>query len=163
VDNTLTSVDVTIMLYICYGYIFTVLSIFTYRTRRTPELRVSIIGSFVRLSLTLLINIYAAWFWIHGLHHTVPNKCRPIVWFFAELSILGNVRFVLAVASILMAVYYAFLLSLGLMSVCVWGVTLVIARFTNKKDFNAKWNTFWAYTRRSLAHDTDIVLDHTKY
>ena len=93
----------------------------------------------------------------------LPNKCRPIVWFFAELSILGNVRFVLAVASILMATYYAFLLSLGLMSICVWSVTLVFARFTNQKEFNRDWNMFWAYTRRSLAHDTDIVLDHTKY
>jgi hypothetical protein len=158
----LTNVDVVIMLYICYGFIMSVLSVFGYRTKHFGKLHVSVIGSFVRLALTTMVSIYSAWFWFSGLDimDPTPPGCEPIMFMFAMVRITGHVRFFWRVIAIMYSSYFGILLAMGMFSVMVWCFSLTHAIILKpKSNFKKQWRAFWAYTTKSLSHDERLHFD----
>jgi hypothetical protein len=157
VDGNLTVVDIVVMIYVCYGYLFSVLSIFSYRTRRFAGLHISVIGSFVRLCLAIVINVYAAWFWIHGVHVVKDNVCQPLMFMFTPVKVFGNARFFWIIGAFCFMTYYSILFILAVMSIVAWNFRLFRALVAQSRDdFKAEWNSFWAYTTKSLGDEIEV-------
>jgi hypothetical protein len=130
--EALAYIDGLILMQLCTGYIFSVLSLWGYRTiyyhREGPKAvrYYGQIGTHFRLVLAAAISIYGVWFWAYGirydrgygLHRATDENgilrskdCYPIyVFFFAKLKVLGGIRILYIITSTSCSVYYVIML-----------------------------------------------------
>ena len=108
--DTLTQLDGLVLMHLCSGTVFGILSIWGYRTRHYRSQGPAAIsgygghGSHLRLFLSLAVSIYGLWFWLHGVTDglptaveadpTNPPECSTLhTFFFANIQASGGIRF----------------------------------------------------------------------
>lgn len=111
VDKTLRSAEVVVLLQLSFGFLFSILSIWGYRTRSTFKgpIRFPLMGSFFRLSLTAAICAYSIWFWFTGLHLIDDKSCPSYIFLFAKADIRGGIRVLFEIQSVLILTTYGVL------------------------------------------------------
>ncbi|KAL8749023.1 MAG: hypothetical protein Q9184_006967 [Pyrenodesmia sp. 2 TL-2023] len=89
--------EVIIILQLCFGFIFSVLSLLGSQVSldrlwlsKNGALHPSM-ASFTRLTLTTAVCVYAVWFWYHGRSSLNPSSCPANIFFFTKASIYGGV------------------------------------------------------------------------
>ena len=112
--DTLHSTEIIVLLQLCFGFLFSILSIWGYRRARPEEglSRFAVIGSLFRLSLAAAISAYAVWFWFDGvdiLRREPP--CPDFIFLFAKVDIYHSVRTFFAIQSTVILVVYELLVS----------------------------------------------------
>lgn len=113
INKTVQTAELIVLLHLCFGFLFSILSIWGHRTRRFTNdktIRFPLIGSFFRLSLATGLSAYALWFWFRGreLHHLNP-ACDDYTFLFTRFDAAGNVRIFLKIQTIIVLVVYAIL------------------------------------------------------
>jgi hypothetical protein len=128
----LAYIDGLVLMQLCAGYLFGILSLWGYRTthynREGPKAvrHYGRIGTHCRLLLILAISFYGIWFWTYGIRYDLghglnrvtddkgdprPPECYPVyVFLFAKLNVLGGVRIFYTITSISTALYYGIML-----------------------------------------------------
>jgi hypothetical protein len=130
--NKLAYIDGLILMQLCAGYNFGILSLWGYRTthynREGPRAvrHYGRIGTHFRLVLASAISLYGIWFWTygirydlgHGLNRVTDDQgqprsplCYPVyVFFFAKLNVLGGIRIFYIFISTCCSLYYVTML-----------------------------------------------------
>lgn len=109
------SAEVIVLLILCFGFIFSILSVWDHRTRSPSREPTSfpLIDSFFRLSLATAICAYAIWFWydgVDGVQRLSHDGCVPYAFLFTEVDALRGARVFFQIISTLpVFVYGAFL------------------------------------------------------
>ncbi len=138
-QDAVESAEIVVLLQLCFGFLFSILSIWGYRTRsRQSEtsIRFPLVGSFFRLTLATAISAYGVWFWFSGaplLHQ--HSSCSDHTFLFARLDIASGVRIFFQIQSTLILIVYGILFARELITiVCffclVVGWTAVLAGLT---------------------------------
>lgn len=89
--------EVIIILQLCFGLIFSVLSLLGSQVSldRLWLLKKGVthpsMASFTRLTLTTAVCVYAVWFWYDGRSSLSPSNCPAGIFFFTKASIYGGV------------------------------------------------------------------------
>ena len=112
-------IDALILLTLACGFMFSVMSIWGYRTmyykKEGPNGKSHFggWGTHFRLGLCTGIAVYGLWFWTRGLSGGLPHDCNMReecgglkIWLFGEFSLFSGVRHFYMVASILLCIYY---------------------------------------------------------
>ena len=112
-------VDALVLLQLSFGFVFSVMSLWGYRTmyyRKEGPGGVRHFGGWgthCRLGLCVAISAYSVWFWTRGLAGGLPHACNMReecgglkTFLFGELSVFGDVRTFYAVAGVVLCVYY---------------------------------------------------------
>jgi hypothetical protein len=98
------ALDALVLLELSFGYFFSVLSIFGYRTLLVERgNKISTVGTYFRLLITTGVSGYAIWFWLAG-HASLlqsPFGLPTKMFFFANLDIKGAVKYFWRVTAIL--------------------------------------------------------------
>lgn len=153
--NTLDStsefhaLDALVLLELSFGYFFSVLSIFGYRTLLVERgNKISTIGTYFRLLITTGVSGYAVWFWFAGHASLLQSPCGlpTKMFFFTNLDIKGAVRHFWRVTAILCVAYYGLLTIAALVSFTVWFWAACRAlKATRKRKQNFHDIKFWEH------------------
>jgi hypothetical protein len=131
-SEKLAYIDGLVLMQLCAGYLFGILSLWGYRTRHyTKEGPKAVrhygrIGTHCRLGLATAIGIYGIWFWGYGIRYDLgrglaivtddkgdprPRECYPVyVFFFAKLDVLGGIRIFYIITTISTTLFYGTML-----------------------------------------------------
>ena len=131
-SDKLAYIDGLILMQLCAGYLFGILSLWGYRTthynKEGPNAvrHYGRIGTHCRLGLATAISVYGIWFWAYGIRYDLghglarvtddkgdprPPECYPVyVFFFAKLNVLGGIRIFYIVTTISTTLYYGTML-----------------------------------------------------
>jgi hypothetical protein len=131
-EDKLAYIDGLVLMQLCAGYLFGILSLWGYRTvhydREGPRAvrYYGRIGTHCRLALACAISIYGVWFWVYGIRYDRgyglmpvtdgmgnprPPQCYPVhVFFFGKLNVLGGIRILYIFTSTCSSVYYVTML-----------------------------------------------------
>ncbi|MCJ1377565.1 hypothetical protein MMC17_000660 [Xylographa soralifera] len=136
-DDTVQTSELVVLLHLCSGFLFSILSIWGHRIGTADEsnekIRFPLIGSFLRLTLATALSAYGVWFWFVGRpFHQPAGDCASYTFLFARLDIAGDVRYFFGIQSCLILVVYAILfarefLMIIAFSFLVCAETIVIA------------------------------------
>jgi hypothetical protein len=106
-QGTIRSAEVVVILHLCFGFLFSILSIWGHRTRSTKgPVRFPLLGSFFRLCLATAISAYAIWFWFRGVQPLHGDACDPYTFLFAKVDIAGRARIFFQMVSTLIMVAF---------------------------------------------------------
>jgi hypothetical protein len=128
--DALSQIDGLILMHLCSGTIFGILSLWGYRTRLYTQNGRGAIESFgawgthIRMVTALCVSCYGIWFWIHGVTGNLnalgpgdgiepPNseECSTLyTFFFAKVKAAGGIRYYYIVMSTGSAVYFGAML-----------------------------------------------------
>jgi hypothetical protein len=131
-SDKLAYIDGLILMQLCGGYLFGILSLWGYRTKcynsSGPKAvrHYGRIGTHCRLALATAISIYGIWFWAYGIRYDLghglnrvtddkgdprPAECYPVyVFFFGKLNVLGGIRIFYVFITISTTLYYGTML-----------------------------------------------------
>lgn len=115
VEGSVQPAEVVVLLQLCFGFLFSILSIWGLRTRyraRQRPVRFPLLSATFRLMIATAISIYSAWFWIHDAAISpAAGRCSYYTFFFAKLDLHGPMRIILSVQSMLVMLVYCTLLA----------------------------------------------------
>ena len=118
IHNSLRIVDALVLLQLCYGFLFGVMSLWGYRTMYYHRMgfagrsQFGGFGTHLRLLLMTAISGYAVWFWFEGMDDGLIecNKreaCGGLVtFFFAKVKLYGWIRTFYKVSAVGCVAYY---------------------------------------------------------
>lgn len=108
-EGSLQSAEVVILLHVCFGSIFSVLSIWGHRARSTAQgtVRFPILGSALRLLLTTAISVYAMWYWFHGITALDKTGCPTYTFLLTKVYLNRAVVGFFRIQSLLVMIVYA--------------------------------------------------------
>lgn len=114
VSGEAQTAELVVLLHLCFGFLFSILSIWGHRTSTTDskeeKIRFPLIGSFFRLSLATAISAYGLWFWFWGRElHARQSACQDYTFLFTRLDITSGVQYFLEVQSSAVLVVYSVL------------------------------------------------------
>lgn len=158
-DNSITSIDALILLILAYGYFFSVLSLFGYRTRFLVEgkgVHISVMGTYLRLALTAGISGFAVWFWFDGIGDLEQAPCDELIFFFASFDVLGPIRSFYKVAAVCCIIYYG---SLALVALVTIAKYIIPTSGRPRQDADLK---FWEHFRVRLLNDGRMPLERRR-
>lgn len=143
VDGSLHVIDGLVLLNLCFSFLFSVLSLFGYRTllyQPSQKSKRGIInglggfGTYFRLFLAGAVASYAVWFWTLGIYHLEQSypgdsgrngPCATMVWVFGTFKVESDVKWLMRVGSVLAVVYFGGLAVVALATLIMWlGATL---------------------------------------
>lgn len=165
--ESLQSAEVVILLHLCFGSVFSVLSIWGRRARSTAQgiVRFPALGSAFRLLLTTGVSGYAIWFWFRGVASLDRPPCFTYTFLLRKVHLGGAVvRFFQVQTTLIMVLYSLFLLPEVLLLPCFFALAslkgLVAAAFVlyarrMKKGTKRRRNT-WNLLR-SWVYNTAII------
>ena len=125
--HQLTQVDGLVLMHLCGGTVFGVLSIWGYRTRLYNDhgpRAVRMFGGFgthLRLAVSLGVSVYGMWFWLHGVNNSLvalgseldeaepknPEECLvTYTFFFAKVRADSGIRFYYTVVCACCALWF---------------------------------------------------------
>lgn len=136
--DTLFQIDGLILMHLCGGTIFGILSIWGYRTRLYKDYGPRAIGLFgsygthLRMMTSLAVSVFGLWFWTYGLTEGLAvmgpgdgveppntNECSTLyTFFFAKVPAHGSIRYYYIVISALCSAYFGFMLLVSTLSAC---------------------------------------------
>lgn len=114
------AIDALVLLELCFGYFFSVLTLFGHRTMLYGKIYISTIGTYLRIWLSAAISGYAVWFWWISIDDLPQSPCPTVIFFFSSMPVLGGVRTFFRIASLLCAMYYCGLGVVALTTFVVW-------------------------------------------
>jgi len=103
------AVDAILLLQLSFGYFLSVYSLFGFRTRPLRDgstVRISTLGTYVRIFISTAVSSYALWFWITGITELQQPACEQVVFFFRKMETLKFTRKLFTSITILMLFYY---------------------------------------------------------
>jgi hypothetical protein len=103
--------EIVVLLYLCFGFVFSILSIWGNRTRSTAGdiIRFSYSGSLFRLTLVTSICIYATWFWFTGLATLDDSQCTHYTFIFTKIDVRSGIRHLYQALSVIAVIIYGLL------------------------------------------------------
>ena len=158
-SGELTRLDGLVLMHLCGGTVFGVVSLWGYRTRLYRNYgpkAVRMFGGFgthIRMTISFAVSAFGFWFWIYGVNNYLkplgpddgndpPNdpRCTPLyTFFFAKLEATGGIRYYYIVVCSFCMLYFAvmFLVS-GMAGIASF------TRFKRVREFND-----WAAVNRT--------------
>ncbi|ORY71905.1 uncharacterized protein BCR38DRAFT_480379 [Pseudomassariella vexata] len=114
IKNTAQTAELVVLLHLCFGFLFSILSIWGHRTStidiHTKKIRFPLIGSLFRLSIATGLSAYGVWFWFRGRDlHRRANACSDYTFLFSRFDIAGGIRYFLEIQSSVICAVYAVL------------------------------------------------------
>jgi hypothetical protein len=144
-QDQLSLLDALVLIELCFGYLFSVLSLFGYRTRPFGKTYISILGTYIRLFLAGAISRYSVWFWFEGVDHLPQGPCGPpVMFFFTKLEVLGRIKYLWKVVTIFWSLYFAISLA-GIFTFLLW-VGSLIYTVVVASGSHSRWKR-WLSTR----------------
>lgn len=107
--------ELIVLLQLCFGFLFSILSIWGHRTARTgvnkdEKIRFPLMGSFFRLMLATSLAAYGLWFWFRGQdQHRQSGSCDDFTFLFARFNAAGNIRSFYQLQSSVILFFYGIL------------------------------------------------------
>ncbi|KAI9777761.1 MAG: hypothetical protein M1839_008556 [Geoglossum umbratile] len=145
----ITLLDGLVLIQLCFGYMFSVFSLFGYRTRLFGKQHFPILGTYIRLFLAGTISAYTVWFWFDGAEHLEHEHCGPpVMFFFGKFVILGRIKYLWKVVAILCAMYFFTVFLAGLFAFLVWVGALIYAVASSENGIREEWDHFWEIAMR---------------
>ncbi|KAI7777898.1 hypothetical protein LA080_002950 [Diaporthe eres] len=121
--GTIRPAECLVLLHLCFGFIFSILSIWGHRI----DMKFSLAGSSFRLALATAISAYAVWFWFRGRELFVQDACQTFTIIVVPKVFLDPIgTFYKAQSSVVLAVY-GFLLARELLTTFCFFVLCAIA------------------------------------
>jgi protein-S-isoprenylcysteine O-methyltransferase Ste14 len=122
INDTVQTSELVVLLHLCFGFLFSILSIWGHRTgskiARSGKIRFPLIGSFFRLTLVTAVTAYGLWFWFQGSRSHHRNlHCENYTFLFTKLNVAGPVSIFFKVQSCLILIAYAILFSRELLMI----------------------------------------------
>lgn len=157
-DHSIGSIDALVLLELSYGYFFSVLSLFGFRScffnhdGKGKEVFISTVGTYLRIMLTAAVSVYAVWFWFDGVEDLQQAPCEEVIFFFGQLEILKSVRTFFKFASIVCLIYYG-TIALVAFAILARFVFPVPGRRQKHSDLR-----FWEYFRSKIVHHPKMPL-----
>lgn len=100
--GTVRPAECLVLLHLCFGFVFSVLSIWGHRI----DMRFSLAGSSFRLALAAAISAYAVWFWSRGLGLLTVDACPAFTFVVVPRVVSAAIAtFYKAQSSVVLAVY----------------------------------------------------------
>jgi len=130
--NSLHAAEAIVLLHLCFGFLFSILSIWGHRTRSTNDnpIRFPLLGSFFRLTLSAAICAYSVWFWFSGQRLLSVESCPAYTFMFAPENTEKGLRIFYQVqSSIFVVLYGAFFCRELLMITCFLAFTSIWSTF----------------------------------
>ena len=137
-DGSLHVIDGLVLLNLCFSFLFSVLSLFGYRTllyHPSDKSKRGIInglggfGTYFRLFLAGAVAAYAVWFWSLGIYRLEQSyaggaeengTCACVVWVFGTFKVESGVKWVMRVGSVLAVIYFGGLAMVALTTLIMW-------------------------------------------
>lgn len=131
VKDTVVTSELVVLLHLCFGFLFSILSIWGHRTgsqlARGGKIRFPLIGSFFRLVLVTAVSAFGLWFWFHGSQlHRRSLDCSDYTFLFTKLDVAGPVNLFFKVQSCLILAAYVILFLRELLMIASFFCFLVI-------------------------------------
>lgn len=133
ITKVLTQLDCVILMHLSSGTVFSVLSLWGYRTRHYLDEGPQGIrhfggfGTHLRLLLSLAVFIYGVWFWMYGVQPDTTSinvdtgPCKKVWTFmFAKVSADGGVRIFYLIICIGCTVYFGIMLLASPLALYAW-------------------------------------------
>ena len=127
-NNTFRAAEVIILLHLCFGFLFSILSVWGYRTtlRSGKPVRFPLLGSFFRLTLKTAICAYGLWFWAVGVESMQSNNCHIYTFVFVKVDVQEGIKQYFRLSSALvLAIYGALFTKELLMIACFFTFTTI--------------------------------------
>jgi hypothetical protein len=140
-NGTVQTAELVVLLHLCFGFLFSILSIWGHRTgnfnhEEKKKIRFPLIGSFFRLALATAVSAYGLWFWFRGrdLHHRTVSQCADYTFLFMKVDVAGRVRYFFELQSSIVLAGYSLLFMRELLMIItffclVCGQTMIISAF----------------------------------
>jgi len=129
-NGTIQTIEGVIMLRITWAFIISAVSLYGWRTVRSPAIGKHMydwmISLYFRLMVVSIIAIYNAWFWFRGFRAMLPQQsisCTYYVFFFARFDVFGGIQIFYKLTSVCLAILF------GIITFPIWYVTLQIFVF----------------------------------
>jgi hypothetical protein len=144
--RTVQSAEVIVLLQLCYGFLFSILSIWGRRTRSSQgPITLPLMGSLLRLSVSTLVAAYSVWFWFSGVQSLNGNGCPSYIFLLFKAQVRGGVSLFLKIQSVFFLILYG-ILFIWEASVVFWFyistatlTTLAVLAFTMFKVGKGHW------------------------
>ncbi|MCJ1377945.1 hypothetical protein MMC17_001041 [Xylographa soralifera] len=111
--DQVSTAEVIVLLQLCFGFLFSILTIWGFRTRTGlgNPVRFPLIGSLLRLALATAISLYGVWFWFVGVQQlqNLQDSCSLVTFIFTRLDINGGVSVFYKVQSLIFVIVYCIL------------------------------------------------------
>ncbi|KAI9764182.1 MAG: hypothetical protein M1840_008664 [Geoglossum simile] len=141
--------DALVLIQLCFGYLFSVLSLFGYRTRFIGKTYTPTLGTYIRLFLAGAISGYGVWFWFEGAEHLPRGECGPpVMFFFAKIEVLGGFKYFWKVVAIFCSLYFFSVFLAGFLTFLLWVGVLIYTVVSSTKGIRNEWDNFWEIARR---------------
>lgn len=110
--KTLRKAEALTLQHLCFGFLFSILTIWGYRVRAKIKSKVgfSLAETSFRLVLSAAICSYGVWFWFVGNKTLSDETCSTVTFVLAKVDTLGPVRYFYQVQSVLLVATYGTLL-----------------------------------------------------
>lgn len=110
--GTVRPAECLVLLHLCFGFIFSILSIWGHRI----DMKFSLAGSTFRLALATAISSYAAWFWFRGLELLTVDACPAFTFILVPKAVSDAISTFYQVQSSVVLGTYGFLLARELLT-----------------------------------------------
>ncbi|KAF1991724.1 hypothetical protein K402DRAFT_322668, partial [Aulographum hederae CBS 113979] len=113
-NNTVQTAELVVLLHLCFGFLFSILSIWGHRTAiagvNQKKIRFPLMGSFFRLTLATALSAFGLWFWFKGNDLSRrPLECADYTFFFSRVDLGSGVRYFFELQSSIILCVYAVL------------------------------------------------------
>lgn len=134
-QDGLKSAEILIFLHLCYGSIFSILSIWGYRIRSQAEgtIRFPVAGSAFRLILISAISIYSVWCWFSGIKRAAIDGCSTYTFIFYRLNVGPRVEAFFQTQSVVIVAIFAGL-SIFEVMVLMWHLVVTVLKSRIKAE-----------------------------
>jgi hypothetical protein len=147
--DQLSLLDALVLIELCFGYLFSVLSLFGYRTRLFGKTYISILGTYIRLFLAGAISGYSVWFWFEGAERLPKGPCPPVMFFFAKFDVLGPIKYFWKAVTIVCSLYFFAVFLAGFFTFLLWLGALIYTVVSSTDGIRSEWDNFWEIARRN--------------
>lgn len=127
VNDKVQTAELVVLLHLCFGFLFSILSIWGHRTGNAKlggkeKIRFPLIGSFFRLTLASAVSAYGLWFWFTGrnLRSRTTSSCANYTFLFAKVDIAGGVRYFFELQSSVILAGYSLLFIRELLMIVIF-------------------------------------------
>lgn len=115
-NNTVQTTELVVLLYLCFGFLFSILSIWGHRIGNSDhdgkkKIRFPLIGNFFRLTLATTVSAYGLWFWFTGRNVYQPRSSlyADFTFLFGKVDVTGAVHYFFELQSAIILAGYSLL------------------------------------------------------
>lgn len=129
VRGTVEMAEILVLSQLCFGFIFSILSIWGYRTSSragAEPIRFPLVPAYFRLTLATAISVYGLWFWFYGVPAYHQRPCPDYTFLFLRTDVSRGAKvFFQAQSALVMAAYGILLAREPLLSITFLALVLL--------------------------------------